>query len=337
MLPQLRFTISLPLALLICVPLWAGEVVISNPGPDAFSFEARLSGAEAWDAPLTLAAGQQRAFETKRHLVTRFAVGGETIVRVLKPARRYQVGRDAQGQLDLLNAEAAAPRFKPRQIAVLSLADATYRREFPDWQDRIAEIVAAASVEYEATFALRLKLIECRAWNYEAQVRGSSPDVVSQLARVAPGAADLVVGWLGVAQRVAGYPDYVGLGSTLVFGQHLYLVDTDRRMLPETTLVLQRGVAMIFGGFYVVDATSLMQWATNAVPIEYDFGDTNRQVIELTRDFDFRRGVESLSPETRGRIQDLYRRQHHPNDLPANDPIARGQRSKGFYRSLEQR
>jgi hypothetical protein len=60
-------------------------------------------------------------------------------------------------------------------------------------------------------------------------------------------------------------------------------------------------------------------------------------VILLSRDFDLRRGVESLPPDNARRIRELYRVYHHPNDPPDNDPITNGYRTQRFYRQMERK
>ncbi len=81
----------------------------------------------------------------------------------------------------------------------------------------------------------------------------------------------------------------------------------------------------------------MMRWALGAVPIDFQFGETVRQVIGLSREFNFRRGVESLKPENARRIQELYRQFHHPDDSPDNDPITNGYRTLQIYRSIKNR
>ncbi len=79
----------------------------------------------------------------------------------------------------------------------------------------------------------------------------------------------------------------------------------------------------------------MMRLALGAVPIDFQFGETVRQVILLSRDFDFRQGVQSLKPENARRIQELYRQYHHPNDPPGDDPIAKGYRTRRLYRQID--
>ena len=61
------------------------------------------------------------------------------------------------------------PDARLREIKVLCLADKSYRRRFPEWKERIGEIVSRASRDFEAAFALKFTITDCRAWDYEAK------------------------------------------------------------------------------------------------------------------------------------------------------------------------
>ena len=163
-------------------------------------------------------------------------------------------------------------------------------------------------------------------------MRGDVGKTAEKLLRVEPAQAELVIGWLGVIQSQPGAPgNQYELGWYAAFGRHLCIVDDERRQLPGATLLLLRGLARTFGAFWVIDKTSMMRLALEAVPIDFQFGETVRQVILLSRDFDLRAGVESLSPDNARRIRELYRLYHHPNDPPGNDPITNGYRTQRFY------
>jgi hypothetical protein len=225
-----------------------------------------------------------------------------------------------------------------RRLTVLAVADETYRNHFADWKDRIAEIVATASHYYEDAVALRLELVDCQPWDYRAMARGDVRKTAERLLRVGAANAELVIGWLGVIQSQPGAPsNQYELGWCAAFGRHICIVDDERRQLPGATLLLLRGLARTFGAFWVIDKTSMMRLALEAVPIDFQFGETVRQVILLSRDFDLRQGVESLSPENARRIRELYRQYHHPNDPPGSDPITNGYRTRRFYQQIERK
>ena len=65
-----------------------------------------------------------------------------------------------------------------------------------------------------------------------------------------------------------------------------------------------RGLCGVFGAFYVADRRSVMNGLLeNVEPGPVRFGDVAHEIISLTRDFDFREGPGSLTPETVGKIK----------------------------------
>jgi len=307
-------------------------VVIENATQQPWSYQARFSGDERWSDVPSLPPGQPHAYLARTRLVVRYQNGSRWITAVINPGERFRYQREELVNCRL-NQNAG---LKLRRLAVLAVADETYREQFTDWRDRIAEITATASHYYEDAVSIRLELVDCRFWDYKAARRGDTWKTAKALLAIESADAELVIGWIGVVQAQPRMPtNQYDLSWSAAFGRHLYIVDDERRQLPGATLLLLRALAHTFGAFHVIDKTSMMRWALGAVPIDFQFGDTVRQVILLSREFDFRRGVESLKPENVCRIQELYREHHHPDDVPESDPIRSGYRTQAFYRSLK--
>lgn len=87
----------------------------------------------------------------------------------------------------------AASQFPLREVKVLAAADRTFRDHFPQWKQRIAEIVAPVSRCYEVRFHIRLKVIDCQPWQLKAEAK-SFPDNWIQLFGIDPGNAEPVLG-----------------------------------------------------------------------------------------------------------------------------------------------
>ena len=310
----------------------APAAVVENASRQPWRYQARFSGDVRWSDGLSLLPGQSHAYLAAGRLIVRSERGGRWVTTVINPGERF---RYEQGELFNCRPRQNAG-LKLRRLTVLAVADETYREQFADWKDRIAEIVATASHYFEDAVSLRLELVDSEPWDYRATIRGDVGKTAQKLLRVEPPDAELVIGWLGVIQALPGAPgNQYELGWHAVFGRHLCIVDDERRQLPGATLLLLRGLARTFGAFWVIDKTSMMRLAIEAVPIDFQFGETVRQVILLSRDFDLRQGVESLSPENARRIQELYRAYHHPNDPPGNDPITIGYRTRRLYRQIK--
>lgn len=304
-------------------------VVIDNGSNEPCSYQVRLSGSKVWGQLLTIAPGQRQTFTPNSRLIVRLQNGDTWTTWAIDPGKHVRYQRDAVGGGELVDCRFDDPkRPQTRQIAVLCMADETYRRIHPDWKDRIAEIVATASACYEDTFALRLKMVDCRPWQFEAARHGNMPDVLKALIESDRADADeLVVGWISVAQEGVAENQY-SFGCWNAFGRHLVIADVFSTM--RTTRALVHCVARTFGAFGVVDRRSVMHHELGTTyPIE--FGDAARQVIWLTRDFDLRDGVRSIPEGNARRIQELYRDFHHPQESANDDPIKNGYRTLRLY------
>jgi hypothetical protein len=310
----------------------APAVAVENAARQPWTYQARFSGDERWSDVLTLPPGQSHVYLARTRLVVRFHKESRGMTTVINPGERF---RYQQGELVNCRPGKNAG-LKLRRLAVLAVADETYREKFADWKDRIAEITATASHYYEDAVAIRLELVDCRPWNYRAAMRGDVGKTADKLLRIESADAELVIGWLGVIQSLPGEPsNRYELGWYATFGRHICIVDDERRQVPGATLLLLRTLAHTFGAFCVLDKTSMMRLALGAVPIDFQFGETVRQVILLSREFDFRLGVESLKADSARRIQELYRQYHHPNDPLGDDPITKGYRTRRLYQRIE--
>jgi hypothetical protein len=171
--------------------------------------------------------------------------------------------------------------------------------------------VAAVSALYEKTFRIRFVLLDIVPW--AAALRGDRVRQISKLmADVPPGRADLVVAFSG---RCEGNKAGWTVAVRPIRRRHLGMRDTpcepghgagdpvaragaSLRRFPSRQ---QRGVgdAKRAGG---------------------QFDDQTIRILRLTRDFDFSRGVTSLTPETRRAWSAIYAEGHangEPNPLAA--------------------
>jgi hypothetical protein len=318
---------GLLLGLALATTGWAGEVVLENRSPQPLLYQARYSGQEAWSDTLTLAPWKHHSYSIRTRLIVRSSSGDEWITAVLLPGKRFQYQVDEGGRGEIVESRAEEPgRPNPRRLTVLAVADETYRKLYPDWQDRIAEIVATASNYFDDAFAIRLRLVGCRPWDYEATALENPEHPLDNLLGVDSPKAELVIGWIAMAQAASGRPGWYGHSWCWPFGRHILIADTERRLLYGAAQQLVQSLAVTFGAFAVLDRQSIMQKLLENVPYPWEFGDTARQVILLGREFDFRRGVTSLSPENTRQIRELYRKHHHPDDSPSDDPISRAYR-----------
>ncbi len=218
-------------------------VAVENAARQPWIYQARFSGDERWSAVLTLPPGQSHVYLARSRLVVRFQNDHRWITAVISPGERF---RYRQGELVNCRGNQNAG-LKLRRLAVLAVADETYREKFADWRDRIAEITATASHYYEDAVAIRLELVDCRPWNYRAATREDVGKTADKLLRIESAEAELVIGWLGVIQVRPGEPsNWYNLGWSAAFGRHICIVDDERRQLPGATLLLLRALANTF-------------------------------------------------------------------------------------------
>ena len=193
-----------------------------------------------------------------------------------------------------------------RTLTIRAAPDGSYRAQ-PNWEANLRTNVAAVSVLYEKTFRIRFVLLDIVPW--AAAPRGDrARQTIKLMADVPPGRADLVVAFSG---RCEGNK----AGWTVLFDR--YAVVTSGCGTPTTnqaTAILSHELAHLFGAFH---PDSNVESVMRGGPAD-KFDDQTTRILRLTRDFDFSRGVTSLTPETRRAWSAIYAEGHakgEPNPL----------------------
>lgn len=212
-------------------------------------------------------------------------------------------------------------KFPPREFTILAVADRTYRQRHPQWQDRVKQIVERTSQYYSEVFNMRFSVADFQPWQLKADAKNFA-DTWNQLYGIDARAADLVVGFVGVAypqgHRFGGYR----LGQAMPMSQHVYISDEASLELAVRTLVHELG--HIFGAFHVADTRSIMYPEANRVASYFEFGKPVIEAFQHSQDLDLRRGVESLSPDSARAIEQLQATYGHPRELEIGNPVAAG-------------
>lgn len=219
-----------------------------------------------------------------------------------------------------------------RIVTVRAIADNTYRAAIPEWRERAKRIVAGASEYYQREYAIRLVLTETKEWEYD----GVSADLETRWAELleqSPREIDLIVALVGYGDysSVKGEAAYTGqLGRAAFFGQHLMVADRKDYHENRAKTVLIHELGHVFGAFHVADQNLMMYPGYLQLPTDdiiagtVAFGEINDAVFAMTKGFDFRAGVNSLSLETQRKIQQLYRQHGLPQEARQTDPITAG-------------
>src|SRR5215472_1349781 len=203
---------------------------------------------------------------------------------------------------------ASAQSTDVRTITIRAAPDGSYRAQ-PNWEGNLRTNVAAVSAAYEKTFRIRFVLLDIVPW--AAGLRGDRVRQISKLmADVPPGRADLVVAFSGQCEGNKA-------GWTMLF--YRYAVVTSGCGTPTANqataqAILSHELAHLFGAFHPDgNVESVMR---NGPADRFD--DQTTRILRLTRDFDFSRGVTSLTPETRRAWSAIYAEGHasgEPNPL----------------------
>src|SRR5215467_14376574 len=197
-----------------------------------------------------------------------------------------------------------------RTVTIRAAPDGSYRAQ-PNWEGNLRTNVAAVSALYEKTFRLRFVLLDIVPW--AAALRGDRVRQISKLmADVPPGRADLVVAFSG---RCEGNK----AGWTWLFDRYA-LVTSGCGAPPANQAtaqaILAHELAHLFGAFH---PASNVESVMRGGPADR-FDEQTTRMLRLTRDFDFSRGVTSLSSETRRAWSAIYAEGHasgEPNPLAA--------------------
>ena len=225
----------------------------------------------------------------------------------------------------------AAPSGEPplRIVRVRALADATYRRVVDDWSQRIRTVVTAASDYFEANFRIRFQLLDIAPWEYRGVARHPESRLQALLA-MEPEDAELLIGFIGFGEfYTAGERTYITglLGMGMPFGQHVMVSGDGHFHVNRDKVVLLHELAHVFGAFHVDNRRSLMYPIHSGVPTEvlaegqFELEPPLREVIMAARNLDFRRGVASLDPPVRQRIQALARQYRVSREARAPSPV----------------
>lgn len=226
-----------------------------------------------------------------------------------------------------------------RTVRVRAIVDETYRQVVRDWRERIPRIVGSASAYFERQFGIRLTLTVLLPWEYQA-LADSPTDQWRHLLKQSPEGVDLIIAFAGYGDHFRLQPEtlYTGqLGRAAFFGQHILIADQRDIHENRAKMTLIHELGHVFGAFHVAAPNLVMTPQYADLPSELivagrvPFGEPATKIIQMTRDFHFPLGVESLSPETRQFIQAAFRAHGLANEQTSADPITEG------YRYLQER
>jgi hypothetical protein len=223
-----------------------------------------------------------------------------------------------------------------REVKVLAVADSEYRSRFPEWQDRVRGLIAAASRCYECEFGIRFTVVECKPWKFNARFQRSIEMQLAGLQEIELGQADLMVAFVRCMNPM-------GKGASIGWGMRLspYALVTDSwpelaDILPlayrekiwkepgfGSTVTIVHELGHILGAFHLADANSIMfPNPVRMVPPRIQFDDVTRQVILAMKKTDLRQGPAGVPRATALKIRELYQTHRLVSEPAEGDPVS---------------
>lgn len=202
------------------------------------------------------------------------------------------------------NALAKSPGVKHVKVGV---AVAPSFKAVPDWKSKFKKRLAYASQIFEREAGLKFKLHKFMDWN--PRTEGSTKAMLEDLRNTFPlGAVDIVIG-LG---RLTEMPDLDRINDLHVIGRARpfsgyilirYPNDPLFKIQEETVLVHELG--HLYGAIHTDDNDSIMApYVDKHIPTHFDM--ENKEILKLTRDINFRTGVNALDHLTNQRLINSY-------------------------------
>jgi tetratricopeptide (TPR) repeat protein len=212
---------------------------------------------------------------------------------------------------------------KSRLVTVLAVADAGYRKRFPEWRARIEGIVSVASDRYENEFSIMLDITDCRVWPFRASL-AQREQLNQQLFRISSNDAEIVIAFVENVPIVLLPPGEHTEGYAFSYGRYVVVGDVHNKTT-EAEMILIHELAHVFGAFHVGDHESIMQVHLPNVPTRFVFDEATRKVIQLSRNVDLRAGVGSLDVDQVKELRALFRAHGRPDGrVDEEDPIIAG-------------
>ncbi len=192
----------------------------------------------------------------------------------------------------LASAENAA-----REIYVTAAVSKVFKKN-PDWQTDIRSRIIFANQIFEKQFGIHFSVNRFVNWEPQDEKREMSLLIEELKSQEALGPNQIVVGFHRMSQAFGqnAMEDMEAVGTAEFFRGYVIIRDPAGEMKPEDYLVvLTHEFAHLFGGVHVAEMNQIMR---SSVPEKVDLtiDPQNADVIRATRQVDFQKGLDSLTP-----------------------------------------
>lgn len=181
-------------------------------------------------------------------------------------------------------------------------------KEQKNWQVKFTERLAYASKIFETEFGIKFRITQVWGWNVTQEKQDSDFLLADLMSRFPLYQVDCVIGLsrLTHTPTVENVRDLDTLGRTQPFSGYLvvrYPANTLFRIQEETVLVHELG--HLFGAVHTKQISTIMSpIVEKQIPSVFD--SENRQIIRLTRDMDFKKGIQVLDQQTTEQLLASY-------------------------------
>lgn len=224
----------------------------------------------------------------------------------------------------LVTPVSAAPPVREVRVAVAVTPDF---KAIPNWKSEFERRLGYVSKVFESQFRVKFKMTAMADWNVPAE-KANMPDLCEDLRSRFPlenlENVDVVIGLTRLAEipPTLSMQDLHSIGLARPFSGYLvlrYPVNKLYKIQEETVLVHEMG--HLFGAVHTLDRSSIMfPIVEKQIPNRFD-GD-NEQILQQTRDMDFRKGINVLQGPTLQIILNSYMK------------LIRTEQSADFYYAL---
>lgn len=194
-----------------------------------------------------------------------------------------------------------------REIRIIAAASSNFKKD-PDWQKDIVQRVAYANKILERTFGLHFTVEKYAAWEPADETRGM-PILVEELKKFPlPTGSHAVIGFHKMSQTMNSekMEDLETVGTAQFFNGYIAIRDPQADLSQEQKqVILVHELSHLFGAVHISGESAIMHPSLPAAPEDH-LDPENRQIILETRSVDFKKGIDSLSPEVLDHLISIY-------------------------------